>query len=265
MVFFSLRVNFQPGMSSTRLRSEEIYRERVTSDSLFAARTRYPNSAIANNDNQQQQQQSGQEQQNISSALLQDDVFENDDLFGPPPLPSKSDSKRTGKSKVSSLFDDSDSGDELFSAASSGSRSQKSTDFHAAVSSNDRTKPVPKSGGLFDDDVNIFGGKDAPDVDIFGVASKPSSRDAAPDGLASVAPKSINGKSSTCIIISLIFRMNYISLQCDNTLFCYCDWKIREFCFILRSEVLLILIFENWKTLYFYIRSKKLFYFNLGI
>lgn len=246
-------------MSSTRLRSEEIYRERVTSDSLFAARTRYPSSAIANNDNQQQQQQSGQEQQNISSALLQDDVFENDDLFGPPPLPSKSDSKRTGKSKVSSLFDDSDSGDELFSAASSGSRSQKSTDFHAAVSSNDRTKPVPKSGGLFDDDVNIFGGKDAPDVDIFGVASKPSSRDAAPDGLASVAPKSINGKSSMCIIISLIFRMN-ISLQCDNTLFCYCNWKIREFCFILRSKVLLNLIFENWKTLYFYIREVKSYF-----
>lgn len=183
-------------MSSTRLKSEEIYRERVNSDSLFAARTHHPanvNSANANSNNhqqQQQQQQSEQEQQDTSSALLQDDVFKNDDLFGPPPLPSKSDSKRASKSKVSSLFDDSDSGDELFSAASSGSRSQKSTDLHAAVSSNDRTKPVLKSGGLFDDDVDIFGGKDAPDVDIFGVASKPSSRDTVPNSLDSVAPKS---------------------------------------------------------------------------
>lgn len=194
-------MNFQPGMSSTRLKSEEIYRERVTSDSLFAARTHHPanvNSTNANGNNQQQQQPR-LEQQDTSSALLQDDVFENDDLFEPPPLPSKSDSKRAGKSKVSSLFDDSDSGDELFSAASSGSRSQKSTDFHAAVSSNDR-KPGPKSGSLFDDDVDIFGGKDVPDVDIFGVASKPSSRDAAPNGLDSVAPKSNKGKWSTSFI-----------------------------------------------------------------
>ncbi|KYN27785.1 PREDICTED: WASH complex subunit FAM21 homolog isoform X2 [Trachymyrmex cornetzi] len=187
-----------PCMSSTRVKSEEIYRERITSDSLFTARTYYPanaNSANANSDNQQQQQQSGQEQQGTSSALLQDDVFENDDLFGPPPLPSKSDSKRTTKSKVSSLFDDSDSGDEFFSAASSGSRSQKSTDFHVTVSSNDRTKSVPKSGGLFDDDVDIFGRKDAPDVDIFGAASKSGSRDAALNGPSSVIPKSNNDNS----------------------------------------------------------------------
>ncbi|XP_011685940.1 PREDICTED: WASH complex subunit FAM21 isoform X2 [Wasmannia auropunctata] len=190
----NLWVNFQPGMCSTRLKSEEIYRERVTSDSLFAAQTRHP--ANANSDNQQQQQQ--QSGQDISSALLQDDVFENDDLFGPPPLPSKSDSKRATKSKVSSLFDDSDSGDELFSAASSGSRSQKSTDYHATTvsSSSDRTKPAPKSGGLFDDDVDIFGGKDAPDVDIFGVASKPASRDAAPNSLGSIAPKSSSNDNS---------------------------------------------------------------------
>lgn len=191
-VFFFLRVNFQPEMTSTRLKSEEIYREHVTSDSLFAARTRHP--INANSDSQQQRQQSEQEQPDTSSALLQDDVFENDDLFGPPPLPSKSDSKRANKSKVSSLFDDSDSGDELFSAASSGSRSQKSTDFHATVSSSDRTKPVPKSGGLFDDDVDIFGGKDAPDVDIFGVTSKFGSKNAAPNDLGSIAPKNNNGK-----------------------------------------------------------------------
>ncbi|XP_025989573.1 WASH complex subunit 2 [Solenopsis invicta] len=191
-----LWVNFQPEITSTRLKSDEIYREHVTSDSLFTARTRHPvnsNSANANSDNQQQQQQLGQEQSDTSSALLQDDVFENDDLFGPPPLPNKSDSKRTNKSKVSSLFDDSDSGDELFSAASSGSRSQKSTDFHVTVS--DRTKPVSKSCGLFDDNVDIFGGKDAPDVDIFGVVSKSSSTDATPNDLDSIASKSNNDNS----------------------------------------------------------------------
>lgn len=169
-------------MSSTRLRSgdEEIYhqRERITSDSLFATQANQPvNSANGN----AQQQLSRQEQQDIFSPAQQDSVFENDDLFGPPPLPSKSDSKRTTRSKVSSLFDDSDSGDELFSAASSGSRSQKSTDYLAAASSNDRAKPPPRSGGLFDDDVDIFGGKDAPDVDIFGVTSK--TRDVISDDL----------------------------------------------------------------------------------
>ncbi|XP_011336352.2 WASH complex subunit 2A isoform X1 [Ooceraea biroi] len=187
--------NFHPEMSSTRLKSEEIYRERIASDSLFAARTLDPASSVNSNSNQQQQQPRQQEQQNVSSAFLQDDVFENDDLFGPPPLPSKADSKRTAKSKVSSLFDDSDSGDELFSAASSGSRSQKSTDFFAATSSNDKTKPPAKGSGLFDDDMDIFGGKDAPDVDIFGAALKSKSTDAASDGLFgergpdSIAPK----------------------------------------------------------------------------
>ncbi|XP_032674082.1 WASH complex subunit 2 isoform X2 [Odontomachus brunneus] len=177
-----LWVNFHPEMCSTRLKSEEIYRERVTSDSLFTARTCNPsNSNLANGSSNQQQPSRQSEQQNISSAL-QDDVFENDDLFGPPPLPSKSDSKRV-KSKVSSLFDDSDSGDELFSAASSGSRSQKSTDFLATVASTDRTKPTPRGAGLFDDDVDIFGGKDVPDVDLFGATSKSMSKDAVSDSL----------------------------------------------------------------------------------
>lgn len=211
-------------MSSTRLKSEEIYRERVTSDSLFAAQTRNSANVNSANANSNNQQQSGQEQQDTSSA--RDNVFKNDDLFGPPPLPSKSDSKQTSKSKVSSLFDDSDSGDELFSAASSGSRSQMSTDFHAAVSSNDRTKPILKSGGLFDDDVDIFGGKDAPDVDIFGVTSKPSSKDAVPNSLDSVAPKS-KGKWITCLVslMNIISCINYVLLQYDNILFFYCDPK----------------------------------------
>ncbi|XP_072762382.1 no child left behind isoform X2 [Anoplolepis gracilipes] len=174
-----LWMNFQPEMTSTRLKSEEIYRERVTSDSLFTAQTRSPANPVNNNGNNHQQQSRQEQQDNLS--LLQDDVFENDDLFGPPPLPTKSDSKRGPKSKISLLFDDSDSGDELFSAASSGSRSQKSTDFFAAVSSSDRTTKTPaRSGGLFDDN-NIFGGKDAPDIDIFGVTSK--SKDAPSDDL----------------------------------------------------------------------------------
>lgn len=193
------RVNFHPEMSSTRYKSEEIYRERVTSDSLFTAQTRNlsnsTTSANVNGNSGQQQQLSRQpEQQSSTSSALQDDVFENDDLFGPPPLPSKSDSKRV-KSKVSSLFDDSDSGDELFSAASSGSRSQKSTDFLAAVGSADRTKPAPRGAGLFDDDVDIFGGKDVPDVDLFGAKSR--SKDAVSDGLFdSRGRKPVTSKSS---------------------------------------------------------------------
>lgn len=172
-------------MSSTRLKSEEIYREPITSDSLFAAQTRNSadfNSALVNaNSNNQQQPRQEQHEQGTSS-LLQDDVFENDDLFGPPPLPSKSDSKRV-KSKVSSLFDDSDSGDELFSAASSGSRSQKSTDLLATAPLSDKIKSAAQGGGLFDDDMDIFGSKDCPDVDIFGTASKSRSRDTVSNGL----------------------------------------------------------------------------------
>lgn len=202
-------------MSSTRLKSEEIYRERVTSDSLFAAQTRNPasnsNSAVHDsnngngnnsndgNANNRQQPRQEQHERDVSSTL--NDVFDNDDLFGPPPLPSKSDTKRA-KSKVSSLFDDSDSGDELFSATSSGSRSQRSTDFLAAVPSSDRAKPAPRGGGLFDDDTDIFGGRDCPDVDLFGAASKPRSKDATADhGLfdsrggqdsTSIAPRNSN-------------------------------------------------------------------------
>ncbi|XP_076232238.1 PWP1 homolog no child left behind [Calliopsis andreniformis] len=165
----SLGANFQPPMTSTQ--NSEFYRERVVSDSLFTARTLNQVNATSNSTPASNQPQ---EEQNEDSLAQQDDVFENEDLFGPPPLP-KADSK-SAKSKVSSLFDDSDSGDELFSTTSSGSRSQKSTDFLTAPQHPDKSKP-PQRKGLFDEDIDIFGSKDAPDVDIFGIASKPAPKE----------------------------------------------------------------------------------------
>ncbi|XP_076548056.1 PWP1 homolog no child left behind isoform X2 [Osmia lignaria lignaria] len=161
----SIGIN-SPQMTSTRLKSEEIYRERVVSDSLFSAQTRNPISVTPNSTNNQSQRESNE---NVLSTE-QDDVFENEDLFGPPPLP-KADSK-LAKSKVSSLFDDSDSGDELFSTTSSGSRSQKSSDFFTSgVQHPEKAKTTPRKG-LFDEEIDIFGNKDSPDIDIFGIASK---------------------------------------------------------------------------------------------
>ncbi|XP_017889320.1 WASH complex subunit 2 isoform X2 [Ceratina calcarata] len=157
--------DFQPQMTSTRLKSEELYRERVVSDSLFVARTRNPANATSNSTNVQSQNES------VENISVQDDVFENEDLFGPPPL-SKTDSK-SAKSKVSSLFDDSDSGDELFSTTSSGSRSQKSSDFLTAT---DKIKST-EGKGLFEEEIDIFDNKDSPDVDIFGITPKPVAKE----------------------------------------------------------------------------------------
>ncbi|XP_053971429.1 WASH complex subunit 2 [Hylaeus volcanicus] len=160
-------VDFQPLMTSSRLKSEEIYRERVVSDSLFTARTRNPVNATISNSTSSQPQEEPIEN---TSSIRQDDVFENEDLFGPPPLP-KANSKPV-KTKVQSLFDDSDSGDELFSTTSSGSRSQKSTDFLTTVSQHPDKSKFAQQRGLFDENIDIFGSKDSPDVDIFGIASK---------------------------------------------------------------------------------------------
>ncbi|XP_076640579.1 PWP1 homolog no child left behind [Colletes latitarsis] len=165
----SLDDDFQPQMTSTRLKSEEIYRERITSDSLFTPRTRNPiNATNANSFSTQLQE----EQNEDTASIRQDDVFENEDLFGPPPLP-KADSKAV-KSKVQSLFDDSDSGDELFyiSTTSSGSRSQKSSDFLTNISQHPDKSKFAQRRSLFDENIDIFGSKDSPDVDIFGIASK---------------------------------------------------------------------------------------------
>ncbi|KAG7212757.1 hypothetical protein KM043_013018 [Ampulex compressa] len=154
-------------MTSSRLRSEEIYRERITSDSLFVAPDRDPRSASLNPNLTNNLRE---EQNDDSSSIRQDDVFDNEDLFGPPPLPKPG--AKPSKTKVSSLFDDSDSGDELFSTTSSGSRSQKSTDFLVITPQYpDKAKSAHRKG-LFDEDIDIFGSKDSPDVDIFGTASK---------------------------------------------------------------------------------------------
>lgn len=163
--------------------NSEFYRERIASDSLFAAPIQNqvnatPNSNLANS-------QSQDESHEDTSSAQQDDVFENEDLFGPPPLP-KSDSKPV-KSKVSSLFDDSDSGDELFSTTSSGSRSQKSTDFLTTAPQHPDKSKTSQRKGLFDEDIDIFGSKDSPDVDIFGIASKPILKE------NDNAPKKISG------------------------------------------------------------------------
>lgn len=66
------------------------------------------------------------------------------------------------------MFDDSDSDDDLF-----GSPSLKSSS--APTPSKQQQKPQPKKKSLFDDDDgDLFGRKDAPDVDLFGAtATKP--------------------------------------------------------------------------------------------
>ncbi|XP_076278814.1 PWP1 homolog no child left behind [Lasioglossum baleicum] len=177
----STSVDFQPSMTSSRLKSEEIYRERVGSDSLFNARSRNPVNVTLNSNSTGNQ---AQEEAVAEPSLIQeDDVFENEELFGPPPLP-KADSKP--KSKVSFPFDDSDSGDELFSTTSSGSRSQKSTDFLTGVPQLSDKSKVTQRRGLFDEDIDIFNSKDSPDVDIFGIATKTPRED------SSVAAKKIS-------------------------------------------------------------------------
>ncbi|CAK9816256.1 WASH complex subunit 2 [Anthophora quadrimaculata] len=171
----SIAVDFQPQMTSTRLKSEEIYRERVASDSLFTAPTRNATNATLNSNSNFVNNQLQEELIGNFSVTRQDDVFENEDLFGPPPLP-KASSKPT-KSKVPSLFDDSDSGDELFSTISSGSRSQRSNDFLTNTSQyTDKNKSIQRRGP-FDEEIDIFGNKDSPDVDIFGIIPKLTSKE----------------------------------------------------------------------------------------
>lgn len=91
---FSLCFRAADLMSSTRLKSEEIYnRERVPSDSLFVGRT------SNNRTNESIDQQQPREQ----PPSLVEDVSEHEDVFGPPPLPKSNDASRQ-KSKVSNFF-----------------------------------------------------------------------------------------------------------------------------------------------------------------
>ncbi|XP_011306253.1 WASH complex subunit FAM21 [Fopius arisanus] len=152
----------EPQMESTRLLSEEIYRERIASDSLFNPVPRHlenPQNSINDSHIIHNQAQEIRHQ----DSTRQEDIFDSDDVFGPPPLP-KTNSK--SKSKVNSLFDDSDSGDDLFSNTSSGSRSQKSADQAGGSHSADKPK-ITTSARLFDPGVDVFFNRSAPDIDIF--------------------------------------------------------------------------------------------------
>ncbi|XP_066598640.1 WASH complex subunit 2-like [Prorops nasuta] len=155
----SLEIDFEPQGSSSHLKSQELYRERVASDSLFTS----PNSNNRNGNNTM----NNNPLCDINLFGQQGDIFDNDEVFGPPPLPKAN--TKPYKNQVRSLFDDSDSGDELFSTTSSGSRSQKSSDF-LAPQIPDKSKSYK---GLFDANVDIFSSQDSPDVDIFGINAQP--------------------------------------------------------------------------------------------
>ncbi|KAJ9595725.1 hypothetical protein L9F63_013088, partial [Diploptera punctata] len=145
--------------------------------------------------NPQNQTESGNNEQSVSSSLFHDDI--SDSLFSKPQKnlsrgstkPGVSESLTTKQStssrKQTSLFNDSDSGDDelLFSSTSSTSsrsrRSQGSGDLLA--SSGDKVKPpVVQKKGLFDDEDSLFAGlKDDPGFDIFNTetnTTKPNSR-----------------------------------------------------------------------------------------
>lgn len=147
-------VDFQPQWESTRLKSEEIYRERFPSDSLFEGRGRNPESTNSIDNSSLREHNEGR---------FIGDTLDTDDVFGPPPLPKHNDSK-------------SKSNEDLFSNSSSESRSHKSLDLLLAAGESQYDVKITsdRSGGLFDEDIDIFGGGDAPQIDIFGEAFKPS-------------------------------------------------------------------------------------------
>ncbi|CAB0029561.1 unnamed protein product [Trichogramma brassicae] len=138
-------------MSSSRLKSEEIYRERIVSDSLLKSRTRNNSSDQQIGQPQQQQQQQQQQRQQLEPTV--EDVSRgSEDVFGPPPL--SKDSSSRNKSKVTSLFDDSDSGDDLFGSASTSSRGTPSRSVPPSTTS----AGAAKKKSIFDDDEDdLFG------------------------------------------------------------------------------------------------------------
>lgn len=137
-------VDFQPPMTSTGLKSEELDRERVSSDNLFT--TVKENKIPSNND------------------IFDDD---DDDVFCPPPLPKAN--EKSSKSKVISLFDDSDTDDELFAnSISKYNQSEKGVDLKKSES---KEKPkTSKKISIFDDDDDDDDNEDNND-DIFAVKS----------------------------------------------------------------------------------------------
>ncbi|KAG8039864.1 hypothetical protein G9C98_000593 [Cotesia typhae] len=178
----------RPQMESTRLISEELSRERLTSDSLLNQRSRQQGEEV-NFGRDVSTPASGAVQEHLttnsssnskSNANSKEVNIFDDDVFSPPPLP-KSDIK--SKSKVVSLFDDSDSGDDLFLNTSSGSRSQKSADVLAYSNNNllnkqelaqeakSKINQTKLKHSLFADDndkiEDIFGSADDSDIDIF--------------------------------------------------------------------------------------------------
>ncbi|KAK0167005.1 hypothetical protein PV327_004460 [Microctonus hyperodae] len=170
---------WNPQMESTRLPSDELYRERVTSDSLLNAKTRQQvsnnSTVIVSNDNPSLSSNRVQDSNNIFEENLFDNDDDDDDVFSPPPLPKN---KSKSVSKVTSLFDDSDSGDDLFSNTSSGSRSQKSADILTNLTQQqlvEKFKSGQKRGGLFDEGVDIFANKNSSssvDISTSGLTSK---------------------------------------------------------------------------------------------
>ncbi|KAK0176487.1 hypothetical protein PV328_000618 [Microctonus aethiopoides] len=171
--------HWNPQMESTRLPSDELYRERVTSDSLLNTKTRQQVSnnsgVIASNDNPSSSSNRIRESNNIYEENLFDNDDDDDDVFSPPPLPNN---KSKSVSKVTSLFDDSDSGDDLFSNTSSGSRSQKSADILTNLTQQqlvEKFKSGQKRVGLFDEGVDIFANKNSSssaDISTSGLTSK---------------------------------------------------------------------------------------------
>ncbi|XP_033223849.1 WASH complex subunit 2C isoform X2 [Belonocnema kinseyi] len=158
----SLGVDFQPQMTSTRLKSDDLYRERAISDSLYAPHSQLPDSTNSNSSRNLNQLLENRVEE---SSHYQDNIFDDeDDVFGPPPLPKGG--AKSSKPKVISLFDDSESEDELFFSANSKSRSQKSVDCSPKPQFQDKDKAKSsKKISLFDDDDDddddIFGAKDS--------------------------------------------------------------------------------------------------------
>ncbi|XP_008559986.1 WASH complex subunit 2 isoform X1 [Microplitis demolitor] len=234
----------RPQMESTRLTSEELSRERLTSDSLLNQRTRQRADAVAVNSGRDviisnpapgvsvQENLSSRSKNNINSSSKEVNLFD-DDVFSPPPL-SKNDIK--SKSKVMSLFDDSDSGEDLFSNTSSGSRSQKSADIlgnsnnylinQKQEAQEVKSKVIKQKNNLFDDqktDGDIFGSVNVPDIDIFAGQKSKSNSPAVSSDLLSNKAASVNISEEIAQVKSLPSLLGKKSSNVGKTLSIFDD------------------------------------------